>query len=301
MVMIQEKSSTPESIPSWKRLQMNLASGAIAGGSTAVLFHPWDRALYTSVKHDRPFLDRANFTTPYRGVTQAVIQRTLSSGLYFFMQKEIKEAIYRALPHPFPNRDSVAQFSTGLLAGSFCGIITNPISAAKYYSWGSHSSFSQSTQIMWKQGGYKPFIIGMRATVIRDGLYGCFYEFTRSLLSDLELFNRLPFDPAPIQFTCNLLAAAGATVLSSPINYARVKQFSTPLGEAEPSIVKTLVALCHESKSEAKSVLGRAHFFYNRLKIGSGTARTAVGMAVGQGCFDVVNQYLTPHRSGPQK
>jgi len=301
MVMLEGKSSTTTSIPSWKRLQIHLASGAIAGGSTAVLFHPWDRALYTSVKHDRPFLDRANFTTPYRGLTQAVIQRTLSNGLYFFMQKEIKGAIYCALPHTVSNRDSVAQFSTGLLAGSFCGILTNPVSAAKYHSWGSHCSFSKSTQIMWKQGGYKPFIIGMRATVIRDGLYGCIYELARTLLSNLELFNSLSFEPAPIQFICNLLAAAGATVLSSPINYARIKQFSTPLGEVELGVVKTLVALCHESKSETKSVFGHAHFFYQRLKIGSGTTRAALGMAVGQGFSDVVNQYLNPHRNGPQK
>ena len=36
----------------------------------AGLFNPWDRALYLSVKHSRPFLSGENFQRPYQGFWQ---------------------------------------------------------------------------------------------------------------------------------------------------------------------------------------------------------------------------------------
>ncbi len=49
------------------KMQGNLVAGTTVGALQAVLFNPWDRALYLSVKEKRPFLHRANFTQPFQG------------------------------------------------------------------------------------------------------------------------------------------------------------------------------------------------------------------------------------------
>jgi hypothetical protein len=55
--------------------------GLIAGVAQAGLFNPYDRALYLSVKHKRPFLSSLNFQSPYQGFLQSVGGRALSGGL----------------------------------------------------------------------------------------------------------------------------------------------------------------------------------------------------------------------------
>ena len=54
------------------KMQGNLVAGTTVGVLQAVLFNPWDRALYLSVKEKRPFLHRANFTQPFQGWVRAV-------------------------------------------------------------------------------------------------------------------------------------------------------------------------------------------------------------------------------------
>lgn len=52
--------------------------GIMSGFLQAGLFNPWDRALYLSVKNNRPFVDGRNFLNPFAGVMQTITQRGLS-------------------------------------------------------------------------------------------------------------------------------------------------------------------------------------------------------------------------------
>lgn len=61
---------------------VSLLCGLIAGVAQAGLFNPYDRALYLSVKHHRPFLDSRNFQNGYQGFAQSVGGRAIASGLY---------------------------------------------------------------------------------------------------------------------------------------------------------------------------------------------------------------------------
>lgn len=63
--------------------KQQLAGGLISGSIIAVAFNPWDRALYLSMLHNRPFLTAANFQHPYQGFLQVLFHRTFSSGIYF--------------------------------------------------------------------------------------------------------------------------------------------------------------------------------------------------------------------------
>lgn len=60
---------------------VSLLCGLVAGVAQAGLFNPYDRALYLSVKHHRPFLDKRNFQNSFQGFLQSVGGRALASGL----------------------------------------------------------------------------------------------------------------------------------------------------------------------------------------------------------------------------
>ena len=74
----------------------SFVAGLGAGLSVTTAFNPYDRALYLSVAHARPFVAAANWTTPYQAWTQTLASRALSAGLYF------------PLEVPPPTRDSGA-------------------------------------------------------------------------------------------------------------------------------------------------------------------------------------------------
>jgi hypothetical protein len=48
----------------------NVVAGTVVGSLQSVLFNPWDRALYLSVKEKRAFLLKENFRNPYQAKEQ---------------------------------------------------------------------------------------------------------------------------------------------------------------------------------------------------------------------------------------
>ena len=112
---------------SFRRAAKLLNCGFVSGLLQAFLFNPWDRALYLSVKHDRPFLRWANFDSPFGGVLQTVMQRALSAGLYFPME----EISYEVIKGNFSLAHPVVSLAAGTLAGVLNGVAMNPLSRIK--------------------------------------------------------------------------------------------------------------------------------------------------------------------------
>ncbi len=110
-------------------LNCGMASGLIQ----AFLFNPWDRALYLSIKMDRPFLNFDNFRDPMNGVMQTVIQRAFSGGLYFPLEEIFSNVLHSAsfIRPSIDNGNVSTKFLAGMLAGSANGIIMNPFSRVK--------------------------------------------------------------------------------------------------------------------------------------------------------------------------
>ena len=83
----------------------------------------------------------------------------------------------------------------------------------------------------------------------------------------------------------NVLAGAFATVVSGPLNYARNMQYAAPMSSSSPS---TLAAVDKLFRTAWKQPTwpAAAGYLQHRLRIGWGSARVAVGMAVGQALFD---------------
>lgn len=101
--------------------------GFTSGLLQAFIFNPWDRALYLSVKLERPFLSWENFRNPMSGVFQTVLQRAISAGLYFPIE-ELSVEILESVTGVY---NSVVLFSAGTVAGVANGIIMNPFTRVK--------------------------------------------------------------------------------------------------------------------------------------------------------------------------
>lgn len=285
----EENNNKPANIQSFNT---DFVSGLLSGVASVALFNPWDRALNLSMVHSRPFLKCVNFTSPYQGVMQAIVQRAFLGGVYFIMQSQLNTH-FRPWLQQRGGNELATQFCVGILTGSFCAAITNSTSAIKYYTWNQKGrTFFQSAREMWQLGGIKPFIKGKRATILRDATFGCTYEVLRHFVHDQvdsychEKINHL-------NLYCNIFSAMVAAVASSPFNYVRTMHYACPPDATPPTVLNILKEIWNESKAQPKGFLGRIGFFQNTFKLGWGTSRVALGMAAGQAGFDYTKEFLS--------
>jgi hypothetical protein len=250
--------------------------------------------LYLAVKNQRKFLLSANFANPYQGLSQAMMQRALFGGVYYVAQGQIRHDFYPYLRDELKLNEPTANFAIGVAAGSINGVMTNSTATIKYHCWNhEHLNFYTAAKEMWSTGGLPPFIKGTRATVTRDIVFGTTYEVLRHMLQSVgqnKSDDQTP--PQVLQFVSNGVAAATANVTSSPFNFARSMQYATPPSQAPLSIVKILKNVWHES-GKTPGFKPRLSFFQHRFQIGWGTARVAVGMALGQKVFDMAREAVT--------
>jgi hypothetical protein len=174
-----------------------------------------------------------------------------------------------------------ANFLAGTLAGSANALIVNPITAIKYKSWGRevNRGMLKESMEMFRKGGLRPFTNGLAPTVLRDLCFGGTYTFLR-----LELQYLLQLTPEQ-QWGANMAAAALATVVSAPFNLVRNVQYATRSREKADTISKILEDFVREARSH-KTSWQSARYIQNRLRIGWGTVRVAVGMAFGHLVYD---------------
>mmetsp|Transcript_27728 Transcript_27728/g.42438 ORF Transcript_27728/g.42438 Transcript_27728/m.42438 type:complete len:182 (+) Transcript_27728:122-667(+) len=88
------------------------------------------------------------------------------------------------------------------------------------------------------------------------------------------------------QWIANASAAAIATVVSGPLNFARNVQYATKSRQERKSIGIILSKLVHHTL-EQPTWMDKWTYVQNRLRIGWGTARVAVGVAFGHHVYDV--------------
>lgn len=292
--MTKTISNKHEKISKSRELQVNAYSSLVTGFGTSVIFNPWDRALYRSINYSIPFLSKINFTAPFQGLSQCIFQKTFANGVYFFLQAEIMQTIDYHLPENMQYRQKILEFGTGLFAGSIAAIVSNPMSAVKYQTWlNDENRYWQSIKIMWSHGGSGTFMRGVKVSVIRDTITSCSYELIRSCLYNSYLMQKLfPDSNAFNAFFSNLLAATFGTVISSPFNYVRSKQFGTSPNMPEPTTFRLLNDLV-KSSGKAVTYTEKLSFFASEMKVGPNIIRTAAGVAMSQAIFDNTRQYLS--------
>mmetsp|Transcript_7384 Transcript_7384/g.15943 ORF Transcript_7384/g.15943 Transcript_7384/m.15943 type:complete len:283 (-) Transcript_7384:178-1026(-) len=245
--------------------------GIAAGFFTTALLNPWDRALYLAIVNGRPFFSRANWREPYRGITQTLTQRSLSTGIYF----PLEELCVRA---------TGSQALGGQAGGVLCGVLLNPLSYVKYQMWKEDDvrrSFNQTAMRMLRKVGPMVFLRGIISTAFRDGTFGlCF-----SLRKFFQGSGPEPRSPAH-DFCVAVLFAAAGTTLSAPFNYIRNMAYAESLKvgmERWPDKTRFwrrhMGTLWHGAVQQ-ESVWASAKFLQTRMQLGWGTARVAFGMAL---------------------
>jgi hypothetical protein len=279
-----------------------LNCGFMSGILQAVLFNPWDRALYLSVKHNKPFLHASNFVQPMQGVTQTIFQRAISAGLYFPLEEIFLRHFDNALNPTEENRPCVV-FISGILAGATNGMFMNPLSAIKYHMWGqvttgsaATASFYTAARQMFNKGGIRPFMAGSVATILRDVKFGGVYAIirytgNRSYFTKVDNSDKAKPVPKSIwsETAINVLAGCVATIVSSPMNYVRNIHYATLPGTAPADIVSIFLTL-HREANKHSHLSKKLQHIQGRLRIGWGTARVGIGMAFASKMYTICSE-----------
>ncbi|KAF4699081.1 hypothetical protein FOZ62_025613 [Perkinsus olseni] len=203
--------------------------GLNAGLMQSLIFNPYDRALYLTIKHSkdtsgyhRRFLDRRNWPQRpgqyFEGVGPAVLQKAVSFGLYFPMEELF-------LSSPLVEQAGGAWLA-GTLAGLANGIFTTPFNAVKFSIWRtSQQQYSNPVTAInvlkdiQGREGLRGLFRGCVPTVYRDVTFCLTYATMRHVHSN---------DPQAGGFLGNMASAIVATALSSPFNWVRLQEYSHP-------------------------------------------------------------------------
>lgn len=292
---INKKLTEEKKASKKNQFTIHTLSGLFTGAFCAAIFNPWDKALYLSVKHCRPFLSAENFVRPFQGVLQAISQRSFAWGSYYIAQGEMKATLYPYLREELGWSDSNAQLAIGMTAGSISAIVNNPLSMIKYHTWGEEKRhFISSVKLHLKNGSITSLAKGLAPTLTRDIIFGMFYESFRHITFNyaktLTNYEKVQSSSPYIRFVSDMVAAGCGTILSSPFNYVRNMHYATPLGEKPLSTMTTLKQLY--TKNSHLPLVSQMNIFRERFRIGWGTARVATGMATGQLVFDNINKML---------
>jgi hypothetical protein len=259
----------------------DISAGLGVGLFKAVIFNPWDRAMYLSVKDHRPFLRWDNFKHPFHGAMQSMVHRVVTQGLYFPL-KSLSNATLGPQLKEWRFSPTQAHSVEGIFAGAMNGAISAPVSVVRHEIWGTEGgSLISTTRHLFKEGGSLVFFKGAGLTVVRDMAFGATYECIRHTLRG----------KTSSKFWSDFTAAASATALSAPINYARRMKYVTPAGETPPRALRSLIDLWRASREHPNS-RARTLYLCQRLSLGWGELRVGAGLAVGQHIFDFLQPML---------
>lgn len=262
---------------------VSLVCGLVSGVAQAGVFNPMDRALFLSVKNRTPFLSVENWRHPYQAFLQTVGGRAVSGGLYFPLEHLFMSTFIQDEEHNSP----LTSFLAGTAAGATNAMILNPLSAIKYKTWGrdAHRGMMQEAMRMYKRGGLRPFTYGLKPTIMRDVVFGGTYTLLR-----LQLTQRNKYS-SEHQWFANICAAALATLASGPLNLVRNVQYATPSSETHVPTIKEVMLTLRTEVSQLPSWQGKVLHVQERLRIGWGTARVAMGMAFAHYVYDLTMEH----------
>mmetsp|Transcript_6579 Transcript_6579/g.13329 ORF Transcript_6579/g.13329 Transcript_6579/m.13329 type:complete len:302 (-) Transcript_6579:355-1260(-) len=278
-------------------------SGLVAGMTSSFVFSPVDRALFLSHVHKRPFLCESNFEKPFQSVNMVMLQRVISSGLCF----PLEDAVRRRCP--VGERSSFTHnFVSGTVSGSLIAIVTNPLASITFQKWSAQhpGGMIRVASIMFQTGGIACFNRAIFTTLARDFIWGGAFSCLRHELPKHLARSQQPLvDPntgvqlaGAVSFFSNVIAAAVATLISSPFNYARNLQYAHDLSRGHLSTTAVFRNLWREAQeNKLNTQESRASFLARRLTIGWGTLRVSVGIAFSSQIYNLLMAELSSSRT----
>jgi len=275
--MRQDGDTKSKNLLAGRLLSHGFASGIIVTG----FLNPWDRALYLSVIHNRNFLQMENFLRPYQGVSQTLLARSVSTGLYFPLEQMTRRKLDQV-----PISQTARNMAGGCLVGAMTAVILNPLNLVKYHSWSTsdNARFIESCKKMHRNAGLFGFSRGCYSAILRDMIFGATFSGLRN--------QNVPSNDGKVtRFLVNALSCFVATALSSPMNYSRSMQYASSSRKECPSIIMILRDLKSKVYSEQKTFVRRLLRFQSHLRVGWGTTRVAIGMSLTELVYSVLNEF----------
>ncbi|KAG5179685.1 hypothetical protein JKP88DRAFT_200939 [Tribonema minus] len=206
-----------------------------------------------------------------------------------------------------PEHPRVAHFLAGSCAGAINAIFMNPATAAKYALWSSNPTmrYRQVVARMWRDGRLAPFLKGVSATLARDMVFGGAFALLRYKLPALLGYDAASPAASDAQrntssggggggrrsaFVTDLIAASAATMLSSPFNYVRNIKYGLPASAPPARDAEILSHLATKIMRRRSGLLPALSLVQQRLRLGWGTLRAGLGMAVGARLYAALQQ-----------
>ena len=286
-------SSSEEQAGSFENLGgfgQSLGAGFASGMVVTALLNPYDRALFLSVRGKRPFLVCENWTTPFQGVGQTLVSRSLSTGLFFPLEELGRSQAVSILG--LDERGAATDVAAGNFAGLVNAFLLSPFAAVKYMAWGRAGSkqqtISKAAIATWRRGGLAAFFTGFGATVARDVTFGALFSFLRRRLRLFFYGHKAAYEEHKTCFCADAAAASLAAVASGPFNYARNRQFAHhSKNKSPPSVIASLLYFRH-ALHQRDTLYAKARYAQTRLMIGWGTLRVAAGMGLSSLCYNLL-------------
>lgn len=173
-------------------------------------------------------------------------------------------------------------FVAGGATGAVSAIILNPLSTIRYKTWGRDVNRGMAREVagmVRDSGSFRPFFNGLAPTIARDIVFGGCYTWLRL---QIQCWGDLP---PKEQWKANLIAAGLATIVSGPFNYVRNIHYATSsrdTADGTLQVLRKLVANVNDQPTRIQKV----QYLQNRLRIGWGTMRVALGVAFGHSVYD---------------
>lgn len=271
----------------------------MSGIVQAVIFHPWDRALYLSQTKRRKFTNMLNWRDPFQGLPATLALRILTASIFFPLEEGITPIAENTL-----GAGGFAHFVSGNIAGGVSAVVLNPIQAVRYRTFSLVNSnqlalrkdtFFRTARDMAQTGGITPFLKGINPTLGRDLVFGGLFTLLRRSFAD-KFVDKEADNVRLIRFACDVTAAAIATTASSPFNYARNIMYATP-SSAPSQKTFAIVGKLLANASRRPTLALQARYLQQNLKIGAATFRVALSMAMAASTYDLMKQLIGDHRT----
>jgi len=275
-------SSSSSSIPQWPSSQLpdchhlyHIRCGVVAGGIQAIIFHPYDRALFLAQVNNRSFLNWRNFPLDIKGLDASLIQRSLTYGSFFPLETIFSNYLRTYMA----DNSMLIPFFSGQFAGATNGMLTNTLSLLKFQRWlevSRRRSFMTILNELYATHGIRTLTYGLRITIMRDTIFG-------------GTFTTLRMVPQENSMLTDFAAAFVATTLASPLNFIRTYKFAHM---QEKHGAQKAKAQLQSELAELDGFGARARHLFKRLMLGYGTVRVAVGMSIGGALYRYLNDRL---------
>jgi len=212
----------------------NIFAGIITGITNTIIFNPYDKALYLQVKNNTKFFDKKNWINPYSGISQSLIHRTISYGLYFpiydFYKKNTTFTNYKII-------------SDSILTGCTTSILINPINVIKYNKW-NNIEIKYNLIYLTK---------GIKYTILRDVIFTLNYNCLN------QKYNKNK------NIIVDIILGCISTLCVSPINYCRNIVFSSPQKVYFKNIINNI-----RYDNLTNIILNKFNIGYGTIRVGLG-------------------------------